>query len=137
MSFPEFRNFIKEEMTEGEFLSVDKYFEDGIDGIVCFYDYGDFSGDTLDEFVLLTHENSFEYGQKINIYIFKGSHDGTFEFVDKVSYPYWKSRYEVAILIKQGVLFITNTDSDYENWTWNVFKIKDERLDLLRQEVYQ
>lgn len=137
MSYLTFSKYIKEEMTEKEFRAVDTYFEGNINGIVCFYDYGDFSGDTLDEFVVLTHENNFEYGQKINVYIFQGSENEGFEFVDKVSYSYWKSRYEVAILIKRGVLFVTSTDMDYENWTWNVFQIKNYKLDLLRKETYQ
>jgi hypothetical protein len=60
MSYQTFKNYIKEEMTEKEFRSVDEYFEGNISGLVCFYDYGDFSGDTLDEFVVLTHEDNFE-----------------------------------------------------------------------------
>jgi hypothetical protein len=137
MSYMTFKNYIKEEMTEKEFRSVDEYFEGNISGLVCFYDYGDFSGDTLDEFVVLTHEDNFEYGQKINVYIFRGTEKGSFEFVDKVTYPYWKSRYEVAILIKRGVLFVTSTDRDYENWKWTVYKVEDERLKQLREENYQ
>lgn len=137
MTYPAFRNFINEEMTEDEFRSVDNYFEGNIDGIICFYDYGDFSGDTLDELVVLTSENAFEYGQKINVYIFKGTEKGTFEFVDKVTYPYWKSRYEVAILIKRGVLFVTSTDRNYENWKWAVYQVDDAQLKLLREENYR
>lgn len=137
MSYLTFSKNIQEEMTEEEFRSIDAHFEGNISGIVCFYDYGDFSGDSLDEFVMLTWEDNFVDGQKINVYIFKGTDTAGFEYVDKVSFPYWRSRYEVAILIKQGVLLVTNTDRSYENWTWNVYQINDEKLDLLRKEEFQ
>jgi hypothetical protein len=137
MSYQTFTDYIKEEMTEEEFKSINDYFEGSLSGIVCYYDYGDFSGDSLDEFVMLTSENTFEYGQRINIYIFRGTQKETFEFVDKISFFYWRSRYEVAILIKKGELFITSTDRDYENWTWNAYQISDQSLKLLRKEVYQ
>lgn len=137
MSYSQFREFIKEEMSEAEFRSVDEYFEGKVDGLICTYEYGDFSGDEMDELVVLTSEDSFEQSSRINVYVFSGKENGRFEFVDKISYPYWKTRYEVAILIKRGVLFVTNTDRDYAKWAWNIFRIKDEKLDLMKKEIYE
>jgi hypothetical protein len=61
----------------------------------------------------------------------------TFDFIDKITFPYLKSRYEAAILSKQSVLFVTSTDTNYENWKWNVYRVIDDKLELLRQDVYQ
>jgi hypothetical protein len=137
MSYSEFTGYLKQEMTEKEFRSVDNYFGGNISGLVCFHEYGEFSGDTLDDFVVLTHEDNFEYGQKIYVYVFTAKPNGTFEFVDKVSFNYWRSRYEVAVLIRRGVLFVTSTDFDYDKWTWNVYKVKNNSLELVSKEVYQ
>ncbi|HEY3252271.1 MAG TPA: hypothetical protein VGK25_14270 [Ignavibacteria bacterium] len=133
MSYLTFAKYIKEEMTDKEFKSIDDYFGGNVSGIVCFYEYGDFSGDSLDEFVVLTYENSPE----INIYVFQGTDKGTFEFIDKVTYPYWRSRYEVSILIKNRALFVTNADSTYENWTWNIYRIGDDKLNLVKKQSFQ
>ncbi len=137
MSYLTFTKYLKEEMTEAEFRSIDEHFEGNISGIVCFHEYGEFSGDTLDEFVVLTSENTFEYGQKINVYVFSGNVNGPFNFIDKVSFPYWRSRYEVSVLIRRGVLYVTSTDVDYNDWKWNVFRIKEEGLELVNTEIYQ
>jgi len=136
MNYASFRDFIREEMSDEEFRSVDAYFEGHIEGLVCTYEYGDFSGDDEDELVILTSEPTFDHSRKINVYIFTSRPNGKFEFVDKLTYSYWKDRYEVAILIRRGVLFITNASSDYSEWTWNLYRIKDEKLDFLRKEVY-
>lgn len=137
MDYSTFKNFLKEEMTDDEYKSVDSHFEGYINGLVCTYEYGEFSGDTLDDFVVLTSEETFALGKVIYVHVFKGTNEGSFEFIDKVYYPYFKTRYEVAVLIKRGVLFVTNTDMNYKNWTWNVYQIKDKSLALLNREVYQ
>jgi hypothetical protein len=132
MSYLTFTKYIKLEMTEDEYKSIDEFFGGNISGIVCFYDYGEFSGDDLDEFVVLTYEQS----QDINVYIFSGNEKGTFDFVDKVNYPYWKSRYEVATLMKRGLLYVTSTDPNYRVWTWNKYQVKNGKLAHLGEDTY-
>jgi hypothetical protein len=133
MSYLTFSKYIKEEMTDDEYKSIDDYFGGNISGIVCYYEYGDFSGDSLDEFVVLTYENT----QEINVYVFEGTEKGTFDFVDKVTYKYWRSRYEVAILIQNRALFVTSTDPQYDKWSWDIYRVGNDKLNLLKKEVYQ
>jgi hypothetical protein len=136
MSYKTFTEYIKQEMSTDEFKSVNDHFGGDLNGIICTYEYGDFSGDSLDDFVVFTSEDKFEYGQKIDVYVFRGMENGTFNYVDKVSFPYWKTRYEVAPLIKRGVLFVTSTDQSYENWVWNAYEINEENLELVNRITY-
>ncbi|RPI12619.1 MAG: hypothetical protein EHM58_19925 [Ignavibacteriae bacterium] len=133
MSYLTFAKYIKEEMTDKEFKSIDEFFGGNFSGIICFYEYGDFSGDGADEFVVITYEQNPD----IDVYVFQGTDNETFEFVKKLSYRYWKSRYEVAILIKRGTLYVTSTDPKYEKWTWNNFKLQNGKLNLVKNDIYQ
>ena len=132
MDFEEFMGMMSGTMTDQQLDELS--FQVPWDIKVSSFGYGDFSGDYLDDVVLAIREKDVTPKNSVDVYFFENIGDSTYNLVLKKNVKWVDLPIEVAFLVKDGVCYVTNKDSN--NWYFTGYKIDDEKLVKVNKEVY-
>jgi hypothetical protein len=132
MDFEEFMGMMSETLTDQQLDELSYLVPWDIK--VLGYGYGDFSGDYRDDFVLSIRERGVTPDKSVDVYFFENIGDTTYKLITKKNIKWIEIPIEVAFLVKDGVCYVTNKDSN--NWYFTSYKIEDEKLVKIKKEIY-
>jgi hypothetical protein len=132
MDFEEFMGTVSESFSDKQLDELSYLFP--WDVKVTSYAHGDFSGDGLEDFVVAIRETGVTPKNTVDVYFCRGTKKESFELVKTKNYKWYELNLEVAFLVKSGLCYVTNRDSN--NWYFTSYKIKDDKLVQVKKEKY-
>jgi hypothetical protein len=132
MDFEEFMGMMSETMTDEQLDELS--FMLPWDITVMSYGYGDFSGDGANDIVISVREKNVTPANSVDVYFFENIGDKTFNLIKKKNYKYYELTLEVAFLVKEGKVFVTNRDDNF--WYFTGYAVDDGILKQLEKDQY-
>lgn len=132
MDFEEFMGMMSETMTDKQLDELSYLVPWNIK--VLGYGYGDFSGDYRDDVVLSIREKDVTPKNTVDIYFFENIGDTTYKLIKKTNLRWIDIPIEIAFMVKDEKCYVTHKDS--ENWYFTGYKIEDEELVKVDNEIY-
>ena len=132
MDFEEFMGMMSTSMTDGQLDELSYQLPWNI--TVLGYGYGDFSGDGGYDIAISIKEKDKTPFNTVDVYFFENVGDKTFHLIKKQNYKYYELTLEVAFLVKEGKVFVTNRDDNF--WYFTGYSIDDGKLKQLEKEQY-
>lgn len=132
MDFEEFMGMMSETMTNEQLDELSFQLPWNI--TVMGYGYGDFSGDGGNDIAISIREKDKTPANTVDVYFFENIGDKTFNLIKKKNYKYYELTLEVAFLVKEGKVFVTNRDDDF--WYFTGYAIDGGKLKQLEKDQY-
>ena len=132
MDFEEFMGMMSETMTLDQLDELS--FQLPWDITVMGYGYGDFSNDGANDIVISIREKDKTPKNSVDVYFFENIGDKTFNLIKKKNYKYFEITLEVAFLVKEGKVFVTNRDDNF--WYFTGYAIDGGKLKQLEKDKY-
>lgn len=132
MDFEEFMGMMSKSMTDEQLDELSFQLPWNIQ--VMGYGYGDFSGDGGYDIALSIREKDKTPANTVDVYFFENIGDKTFNLIKKKNYKYFELTLEVAFLVKEGKVFVTNRDDNF--WYFTGYAIDGGKLLQLEKEKF-
>jgi len=132
MDFEEFMGVMSVNMTDDQLdeLSYQLPWDITVMGYGC----GDFSGDGANDIVISVREKNVTPKNSVDVYFFENIGDKTFNLIKKKNYKYFELTLEVAFLVKEGKVFVTNRDDNF--WYFTGYAIDEGKLVQREKDKY-
>jgi hypothetical protein len=132
MDFEEFMGMMSETLTDTQLDELS--YQLPWDIKVTAYAYGDFSGHGLNDVVLGIREKGVTAPGTVDVYFFENIGDTTYTLIDKENFKIYDLYIEVAFMVKDGMVYVTNRDQI--NWYFTSYDIENDTLVEVNKEKY-
>ena len=132
MDFEEFMGMMSESMSLEQLDELS--YQLPWDITVLGYGYGDFSSDGANDLVISVREKDVTPKNSVDVYFFENIGDKTFNLIKRKNYKYFEITLEVAFLVKEGKVFVTNRDDNF--WYFTGYAIDAGKLKQLEKDKY-